>query len=102
MILYVGGNPLYWLIQYSGGYSMVNAPDALTCCQLCANTVDCSGYTGPVSGYTDCYLIGDAGTCDASQNYFTIDTCDGQCPDNNYGVVGNGNCGQGNYGGVYD
>jgi len=72
-------------------------PDAVSCCELCANTADCAGFSGPQSGYTDCYLF-TTSTCDASVADWTVYLANGQTGD--FDIVGNGNCGQGEFGGT--
>lgn len=95
VIEFVGGTPLYYLSPISP-FIITNAPDPLTCCQLCANTANCGGYAGASVPYTDCYLF-TPGTCDATATTFTVYNAAGQTGD--FSVVGNGNCGQGAYGG---
>ena len=76
--------------------TFANQPDAVSCCELCANTAGCSGFSGSLSPFTDCYLF-PANTCDASVVDWTVYSADGQTSD--FDVVGNGNCGQGTFGG---
>jgi hypothetical protein len=95
LIEYVGGQPLYFL--QATDYTLVNSPDPVACCQLCANTPDCAGFAGATPGFTDCYIFGDLDTCDASQSDWSVFLANDQTSD--FSVVGNGNCGQGTYGG---
>lgn len=95
LVEYVGGQPLYYL--QSNSFTMVSTPDAVTCCQTCANRADCAGFAGPSSGFTDCYIFGDLGTCNAATSDWTTYIANGQTSD--FDVVGNGNCGQGTFGG---
>jgi hypothetical protein len=96
LITYVGGQPLYFLQPNS--YTLVSTPNGVSCCQICATTPDCAGFSGPSSGFTDCYIFGDGGTCDASQADWTVYSANSPLNDD-FDVVGNGNCGQGTYGG---
>jgi hypothetical protein len=98
LITYIGGSPLYFLNPGITTFTAGTAPDGVTCCQMCAALPDCSGFSGPSPGYNDCYLFGDQGTCDASTPYFQALT--GNPVNSDYDVVGNGNCGQGSYGGT--
>jgi len=93
LIEFVGGNALFNIAVTD--FQQTNTDDAVTCCELCANTADCSGFSGPTPGFTDCFIFL-ATTCDASTSTWTV-FFGGSTSD--FDIVGNGNCGQGTYGG---
>ncbi|KAK5991422.1 hypothetical protein PT974_09704 [Cladobotryum mycophilum] len=100
LIDHVGGNPMFYMSANGDSVSLGSAPDAVTCCQICANTEFCAGFSGPVPGYTDCYIWtgpGGAGSCDGSVVGWTAFSVT-SLPSDDLSVIGNGNCGRAAYG----